>query len=78
MSEKTIADIHSAIQAHIDSKEGPDEQLVDFIVGMASLNEKGGWCYAYTTSNMISPHGTTGLINNIAMIVDDDLFPDGE
>jgi hypothetical protein len=76
MSDQTIKAIHDAIQTHIDSFEGPDEQLVDFVIGYATLNDKGGWCYSYTCSSMISPHGTQGLLANTVLQVDNDLFPD--
>lgn len=75
MSEQTVDNIRKAIQEHIDSHEGPDEQLVDFIVGHANLRADGVWTYSYVTSGMISPHGTIGLFKQTEKMVLDDVAP---
>lgn len=76
MSEQTIDNIRKAVQEHIDSFEGPAEQLVDFIVCHADLRDDGVWTYAYVTSGMVSPHGTIGLLNQTKKMVLDDVAPE--
>jgi hypothetical protein len=73
MSRETIEGIHKAIQAHIDDqKEG--HQLVDFVVARATLNAEGGWNYSYICSNLISPHGTVGLLERAMAELECDLM----
>lgn len=75
MSEATIQGIHEAIQKHIDSFEGEKEQLVDFVVMTSALNPDGRWAYSYTTSSMISAHGTIGLASMGLDMVTEDCMP---
>jgi len=77
MSAETIEAIHKAIQDHIDDQQEDShgkKQLVDFVVCTATLGEHGGWNYNYVCSNLISPHGTGGLIDRAAAQLEEDLM----
>ena len=75
MSERTIADIHQAIQNHIDSCEGPEELLTDFVVMFSTLDAKGNWSYAYTNPRTATPHTSLGLATIVGAMLSDNVIP---